>query len=82
MALVAATIQKQMEAAIMTALTTQHAESASADPTSYQKTAAAIAEGVTTVLITALQTQAQVLPGISTAGSQSSQTSVTPGVIF
>jgi hypothetical protein len=82
MALVAATIQKQMEAAIMSALMTQHAKSAVADPESHQKTAAAIAQGVTTVLITALQTQAQVLPGIATAGSPAAQTSVSPGVIF
>lgn len=82
MALVAAAIQKQMEAAIMSALMAQHAESAAADPTSHQKTAAAIAQGVTTVLITALQTQAQVLPGIATAGSPAAQTSVSPGIIF
>jgi len=82
MALVAAAIQKQMEAAIMSALTLQHASSGTADPASHQKTAAAIAEGVTTVLITALQTQAQVLPGIATAGSPAAQASVTPGVIF
>jgi len=82
MALVAAAIQKQMEAAIMGALMTQHASSGGADPASHQKTAAAIAEGVTTVLITALQTQAQVLPGIATAGSPAAQVSTTPGIIF
>ena len=82
MALVVATIQKQMEAAIMGALMAQHAESGAADSSSHQKTAAAIAEGVTTVLIMALQTQAQVLPGIATAGSPAAQVSTTPGMIF
>jgi len=82
MALVAAAIQKEMEAAIAGALALQHASSGAADPASHKKTAAAIAEGVTLVLIKALQTQAQVLPGIATAGSPAAQVSTTPGMIF
>jgi len=82
MALVAPSIQKQMEAAILSALLSQFGEEAAADPSSHQKIAAAVAEGVTNVIITALTTQAQVLPGIPTAGSPAAQTSVGPGVIF
>jgi hypothetical protein len=82
MALVIPAIQKEMEAAIAAALTTQFGKEAVADPSSHQKTAAAIAQGVTQVLIKHLQTSAQVLPGIATAGSPSSQTSVSPGMIF
>ena len=82
MALVIPAIQKEMEAAIAAALTTQFATEAGADPSSHQKTAAAIAQGVTQVLIKALQTQAQVLPGIATAGSPAAQVSVSPGMIF
>lgn len=82
MALVIPAIQKEMEAAIAAALTTQFSKEGPADPTSHQKTAAAIAQGVTQVLIKALQTQAQVLPGIATAGSPAAQVSVSPGMIF
>ncbi len=82
MALVAATIQKQMEAAILSALLSQFGEESAADPEAHQKIAAAVAEGVTNVIITAITTQAQVLPGIPTAGSPAAQTSVGPGVIF
>lgn len=82
MALVAAAIQKQMEAAILSALASSFPDGAAGDPTAHQKMAAAIAQGVTTTLITALQTQAQVLPGIATAGSPAAQTSTTFGVIF
>lgn len=82
MALVIPAIQKEMEAAIMGALTSQFAKEGGADPSSHQKIAAAVAEGVTQVLIKALTTQAQVLPGIATAGSPAAQTSVSPGMIF
>lgn len=82
MPLVVPAIQKEMEAAILSALTAAYAAEAGADPSSHQKMAGAIAQGVTTVLIKALQTQAQVLPGIATAGSPAAQTSVSPGQIF
>ena len=82
MALVAASIQKQMESAIMSAFMANFPEGTSADPESHQKMASAIAQGVCTVLITAIQTQAQVLPGIPTAGSPAAQVTTAPGVIF
>ncbi len=82
MALVAAKIKKEMEAAIAAALTKEFAKEAGADPTSHKRTAAAVAEGVCTILIKALQTEAEVLPGIATAGSPAAQTSVSPGKIF
>ncbi len=82
MPLIAATIQQSMSAAIEAALDTQLPEGIKADPTSHQKMAAAIAEGVTQVLITALLTEAEVLPGIVTVGSPVTQTTTTPGKIF
>lgn len=82
MALVIPAIQKEMEAAIMAALMTEFSKEGAADPTSHKRTAAAIAKGVTQVLIKAIQTQAQVLPGIATAGSPPAHTSVSPGMIF
>jgi hypothetical protein len=82
MALVIPAIQKEMEAAIAAALTSQFAKEGTADPASHQKIAAAVAQGVTQVLIKALQTQAQVLPGIATAGSPAAQVTVAPGMIF
>jgi hypothetical protein len=82
MALVIPTIQKQMEKAIMAALISQFSKEGVADKSSHKKMAAAVAQGVCQVLIKALQTKAEVLPGISTAGSQSAQKSVTPGKIF
>lgn len=82
MALVTPKLQKEMEAAILSALQAQFAGEAGADPSSHQRQAAAIAEGVVTALVKALQTEAEVLPGIGTAGSPAAQTSVTPGKIF
>jgi aspartate aminotransferase-like enzyme len=81
MALIPATIQQQMTQAIKAALDTAMPEGVKADPSSHQKLAAAIAQGVTTVMVTALTTQAQVMPGIVTAGSPATQTSTTPGKI-
>ena len=82
MALVIPKIQKEMEAAITAALTSEFAQEAGADTRSHKRIAAAIAKGVTQVLIKALQTEAQVLPGIATAGSVAAQISVSPGKIF
>jgi fibrillarin-like rRNA methylase len=81
-ALIIPAIQKEMEAAIMAALQTKFAKETVADPSSYEKMAAAIAQGVTQVLIKHIQTSAQVLPGIATAGSPASHVSVSPGMIF
>jgi hypothetical protein len=82
MPLVVPAIQKEMEAAILSALTASYGPEAAADPSSHQKMAAAIAQGVTTVLIKALQTQAEVLPGIASGGSPGAVVSSTPGKIF
>jgi hypothetical protein len=81
MALLIPKIQKDMEAALIAALKTEFAKEGLADTTSHQRMAAAIAKGVTQVLITAITTQAQVVPGIATVGGESSQTSVSPGKI-
>lgn len=82
MALVIPKLKQDLEAAIMAALQSQYAKEGGADPSSYKKLAEAIATGVSQVIVTALQTDAQVLPGIGTAGSPAAQTSVTPGKIF
>ena len=82
MPLVAATIQKSMEAAIQAALDTQLPGGVKADPTAHQKMAAAIAQGVTQVIVAALLTDATVVAGIPTAGSPASQLTVGPGKIF
>jgi hypothetical protein len=81
MALVIPKIQKDMEAAIVAALKTEFAKEGSADTTSHKRLAAAIAKGVTQVIIKALTTDAQVMPGIATAGSQSAQTTISSGKI-
>lgn len=82
MALVAAKIKKELEAAILSALAKEFAKESGADTSSHKKIAAAVADGVSKVIIQALQTEAEVLPGIATAGSPAAQTSVTPGKIF
>ena len=82
MALMIPAIQKDMEAAITAALKTQFSKESEADTTSHKKIAAAVAQGVTQVLVKALQTSAEVLPSIQTAGSPTSQLTVTPGKIF
>lgn len=82
MPLIAAKIKKEMEAAIMAALTSEFAAEGGADPSSHKKIAAGVAAGVAEVLVKALTTEAQVLPGIPTAGSPAAQTSVGPGKIM
>ena len=67
MPLIAAKITKDMESAIESALAEQHSDSKDADPKAHKKTAAAIAKGVTEVIVAALQNDAQVAPGIPTA---------------
>jgi hypothetical protein len=82
MALIIPKITKELEAAILAALLNEYGKEAGADPTSHQRMAKAIAKGVADVLIKALQSEAEILPGIGTAGSPAAQTSVTPGKIF
>jgi hypothetical protein len=86
MALVVATITQSMEAAIRAALDTEFAKESSADPTAHQRMAAAIARGVTQVIVEAITTTAEVLPGIPvvTTGSATEQVgeTVAPGHIL
>lgn len=81
MALVSAKIKKDAEAALLAAFTKEFGKEASADPKSHAKMAAVIAE-VAVVLVKAIQTEAEVIPGIGTAGSPAAQTSVTIGKIL
>jgi hypothetical protein len=81
MALVVAKIKKDLEAAILAALKTQFAKEGGADSKSHQKMAAAIADGVSKVMVNALQKDAQVLPGIPTSGSAAAQATTKPGKI-
>lgn len=80
MPLVAPLIKKKVEAALLAGFTKEFPKEASADPTSYQRMAAAISEMVP-VLIESIVTQAEVLPGIATAGSPPAHVSVAPGKI-
>ena len=82
MALVVPKLTKDLEAAIAAALAAEFAGEAGADPSSHKRMAAAIAKAVAMVMVKALQTEAQVLPGIATAGSPAAHTSVAPGKIF
>lgn len=82
MALVGPKLKKDIESAIMAALKTQFAKEGGADPDSHKKLAAAIAEGVAITIVKALQTEAEVLPGIPTAGSPAAQVTTAPGKIF
>ncbi len=82
MALIVPKIQKDMEKAIVSAMTNAFSDSKDADPDAYKKFASALAEGITKTIVSALQQDAEVIPGIATAGSPSAQSSVTPGKIF
>lgn len=82
MAMVIPAIQKELEAELISALTQEFAGEASADPTSHKRIASAVSKAVAKVLINAIQSQAEVLPGISSAGSPGAVTSVSPGKIF
>lgn len=82
MALIGAKLKQDMEAAILGALTKAYPTESIADPSSHKKLAGAIAEGVALILVIALQTEAEVLPGIATVGAPNAHVSVTPGKIF
>jgi hypothetical protein len=82
MALIVPKITKELEAAILGELSTAFGKEAAADPSAHQKIASAVAKAVAKVLIAALQGEAEVLPGIATAGSPASQVTVAPGKIF
>lgn len=82
MALVGPKLKSDIEKAIINALKREFSKEGDADISSHKRLASAVAEGVALTIVKALQTEAQVLPGIGTAGSQSAQTSITPGKIF
>lgn len=63
MPLIPAAIQQELELALFAAFLKEFAKEAAADPTSYQRQAKAIAEGVAQVLIKAITTQAIVTGG-------------------
>ena len=83
MPLIPAAIQVKLSAEIQSELTKAFGAGADAasGPDSHKKMADAIAAAVAKVIVAELQTNAQVLPGIPTAGSPSAQTSVGPGKI-
>lgn len=81
MALVAPALKQKLEQAILAGLQREFAKEAAVDPTTYKRMAAAISD-IATVLVTAITTEAEVLPGIGTAGSPPAHTSVTPGKIL
>lgn len=80
MPLVAPLIKKKVEQALISGFQKEFPKEAAADPSSYARMAAAISELVP-VLIEAIVTQAEVLPGIPTAGSPAAQVSVSVGKI-
>ena len=82
MALVIPALQKKLEAALLSSFTKEFSSEAGADPTSHKRMASAISEAVAKVIVQALQSEAEVLPGISSAGSPGAVTSVSPGKIF
>jgi hypothetical protein len=82
MALVVPKITKDLEAAILNELKSVFGKEGDADPSSHQKIASAVAIGVAKVLIMALQSDAEVVPGQVTAGSPASQVTTTVGKIF
>jgi hypothetical protein len=81
MALVAATLKKQIESAVYNALMSEFAKESNSDPTSHKRMAKAIS-AIADVLVDVLTTQAQVSSGIPTAGSPSSQLTTAPGKIL
>ena len=81
MPLVEAKIKKELETAIIGALTKEFAKEGGADMSSHKRIAAAVAAGVAKILVQTLQVDAEVMPGIPTAGSPAAQVSVAPGKI-
>lgn len=81
MPLIAGKIKKDIEAAVLAALTSEFSKEASADPKSHQKLAKAIS-AIADVIVLALTVDAQVAPGIPTAGSPAAQVTTGPGKII
>lgn len=83
MPLVEPVIKQKLSAAIQQELSAAFGAGADAasGASSHKKMADAIAAAVAKVIVAELTTNAQVLPGIPTAGSPAAQTSVGPGKI-
>ncbi len=83
MPLVEPVIKQKLAAEIMNELKKAFGAEADAGSSaaSHKKMADAIAAAVAKVIVMELTTNAQVLPGIATAGSPAAQTSVSPGKI-
>lgn len=84
MPLVPSVMKKQMEAAIFAGLTREFKEEIAQNPEAtkgHKKLASAISD-IAMVIIEQFLSSAEVAPGIATAGSPASQTSVSPGKIM
>lgn len=81
MPLVAGKIKKDIEAAVYAALMSEFSKEASADSKSHQKMAKAIS-AIADVLFLVLTVDAQVAPGIPTAGSPAAQVTTAPGKLM
>jgi hypothetical protein len=80
MALIADKLKKDIEKQLLNALNREFKDSQKADADSNKKLAAAISD-IALVIVKALQTEAEVLPAIPTAGSPASQVTTAPGRI-
>ena len=81
MALLAPALKQKLEQAILAGLQKEFAKEAGSDPTSHKRMAAAISN-IAEVLVAAITTEAEVLPGIGTAGGPAAQSTITPGKIL
>lgn len=81
MALVAPALKQKLEQAILAGLQREFAKEAAVDPTTYKRMAAAISD-MATVLVTAITTEAEVLPGAPTAGSPAAHVVTGPSKIL
>ncbi len=81
MALIASALKKKLEQAILAGLQKEFAKEAGSDPTSHKRMAAAISN-IAEVLVAAITSEAEVLPGTPTAGGPAAQATVGPGKIL
>lgn len=81
MPMVPSKLKQDIEAILVSALTRELAAEAGADPSSHKKLAAAISD-IAIPIVTMLLTEAQVAPGIPTAGSPAAQVTTAPGKLL
>jgi len=81
MPMVGAALKQQIEQALTSAFEREFGKDSSADPTAHAKLASAISD-IGLILVTYLQTNAQVAPGIPTAGSPAAQVTTAPGSLL